>query len=104
MKRIFLFYSIIVALLMSISTQGYSQIDKMEYTKSETYIIRKLSVESHSQSLNHKVVMQLSGLSEGQKVKVPGDDISQAIDRLYEDNSPFSNIKIYYTAIEKNFI
>jgi outer membrane protein insertion porin family len=103
MKRKLLFYTLVASLLMGI-TKGYTQTDKIEYTTSKEYIIRKLSVESPSTSLNKQVVMALSGLSEGQKVKVPGDDISSAIDRLYEDNSPFSNIKIYYTAIEKNFI
>ncbi len=104
MRRKILFYSVVVAILMNITGKVYSQFDKMPYDKSSEYIVRKLSVESPSQSLNHKVVMQLSGISEGQKIKVPGDDISAAIDRLYEDNSPFANIKIYYTAIEKNFI
>jgi outer membrane protein insertion porin family len=104
MKRKILFYSVIVIILMNYTGNLYSQIDKMPYDKSSEYIIRKLSVESPSQTLNHKVVMQLSGLTEGQKIKVPGDDISAAIDRLYEDNSPFANIKIYYSAIEKNFI
>lgn len=85
-------------------SNGYSQFGKLDYTKSTEYIIRKLSVESPSQSLNKQVVISLSGLTEGQRIKVPGDDISGAIDRLYEDNSPFANIKIYYTAIEKNFI
>jgi outer membrane protein insertion porin family len=104
MKKIIIFYSICAALFLGSISSSYSQFGKLDYTKSTEYIIRKLSVESPSQSLNKQVVISLSGLTEGQRIKVPGDDISGAIDRLYEDNSPFANIKIYYTAIEKNFI
>jgi len=102
-RKLFFYTTCIVVILLSMAQTGYSQ-DKIEYGKSQEYIIRKLEVESPSQGLNQKIVLQLSGLAEGQKVKIPGDDISEAIDRLYEGNSPFSNIKIYYTAIEKNFI
>ncbi len=81
----------------------HSQVDVVDYTTPDNYIIRKLSVESPSEMISKPTVMILSGLSEGQKIKIPGDDISQAIKRLWEEKV-FTNVRIYHTAIEKNFI
>ena len=105
MKRKIIFYGLISALLIGMNLKGYSQItNSIDYSlTAKEYIIRTLSIESPSQTLNKQVVLSLSGLSEGQKIKIPGDDISSALQRLWEEKV-FGNIKIYQTAIEKNFI
>src|SRR5687767_2480988 len=102
MKRKF-FLTLVSMFLLGLSMNGFSQVEKVDYTSSKEYIIRKLSVETPSTILNKKVIITMSGLIEGMKIKVPGEDITNAIDRLWADGS-FTNIKIYHTAIEKDFI
>jgi outer membrane protein insertion porin family len=101
MKRKLFFYTLVCTILLSLSSIGFSQ--TMDYSTSKEYIIRKLSVETPSKTINKKVVITLSGLQEGMKIKIPGEDITTAIDRLWEDGV-CTNIKIYHTAIEKDFI
>jgi len=103
MKRKLFFYTLVGILMIVLSNQGYTQGVKMDYANSKEYIIRKLTVETPSTSLNKKVVLQLCGLAEGQKIKVPGEDISGAVDRLWKEQV-FTNIKIYHTSIESGFI
>lgn len=94
---------VVVVSFVLISNTTVAQNEVIDYSVSKDYIIRKLSVESPSEKVNKQAVMLLSGLSEGQKVKVPGDDISEAIKRLW-DERVFTNVRIYHTAIEKDFI
>lgn len=96
-----LFFTLVSMFLLGLSMNGFSQ--KMDYTSSKEYIIRKLTVETPSTTLNKKVIITQSGLIEGMKIKIPGEDITNAIDRLWEDGV-CTNIKIYHTAIEKDFI
>ena len=103
MKRKLIFYTTLCALFVGIAVKGYTQSQKIDYTSSKEYIIRKLAVESPSPNINKTVVLMLSGLTEGQKIKIPGEDISGAIDRLW-DEKVFANVKIYQSALEKNFI
>lgn len=102
MKRKIFFYSLISAVLFGMNMEGHSQ-TTIDYSVSKEYIIRKLSVETPSTTLNKSIVITLSGLVEGQKIKVPGEDISEALQKLW-DEKVFANVKIYQSAIEKGFI
>ena len=74
MKRKIIFYCLISALFIGVTLSGYSQVtNSIDYSlTAKEYIIRKLSVESPSAALNKQVVLSLSGLAEGQKIKIPG--------------------------------
>lgn len=77
--------------------------NRVDYTSAKEYTIRSLTVESNSDKVDRQFVKILSGLQEGQKVKIPGDDIAKAIQRLW-DEKVFSNIKIYHTKIENGSV
>lgn len=98
-----LFLPVVLCFVALLVTQRNFAQGKIDYANAKEYIIRKLSVETPSTSLNKQIIMKQSGLVEGMKIKIPGDDITSAVDRLWEDGV-CTNIKIYYTAIEKDFI
>lgn len=52
-----------------------------------------------TQFLDKGVLTLLSGLYVGQKIKIPGEEISQAIDNLWKQNL-FENVKILLTRVE----
>lgn len=60
----------------------------------EEYLIRKIIVETESERIDKQFVIKLSGLKPGSSIKVPGDDISKAIRKLW-DEKVFSDIKIF---------
>lgn len=60
----------------------------------EEFVIRKITVDTESERIDKQFVIKLSGLKPGGTIKVPGDDISKAIRKLW-DEKVFSDIKIY---------
>lgn len=93
-------YTSTIFLLLFCITKGLSQID---YSSSREYTIRSIIVESPSQDLNKNAVKILSGLYEGQLIKVPGDEISEAIKKLWKQQT-FTNIQIYQLSTDKSYI
>lgn len=84
---------------------GYQQLNAqitLDYTNPKEYIIGDITV-SGIKYLNHSALIQLSGLKTGQKVKVPGDDITQSLKKLWKQGL-FSDIQISYTKIEGDSI
>lgn len=67
----------------------------IDYTASKEYEIGGITV-SGTQFLDQDILIKLSGLSVGQKIFIPGDDIGKAIEALWKQ-SLFSNVKIYIT-------
>jgi len=69
-----------------------------DYTKSKDYYIGGITV-SGVKYLDGNVLIMLSGLTVGQKIKIPGgDEISKAIKKLW-DQGLFEDIDISYTNI-----
>src|SRR5690606_31756784 len=62
------------------------------------YILGGLSVTG-LQSYNEQTVVTYTGLREGQPIRVPGDEISAVIKKLWSLDL-FSNVEMYYTKIE----
>lgn len=99
MKRIFCG---IVTLLLSYCCV-YSQItlsddlSKISYSNPQEYEIGAITV-SGVQNYDNSVLITLSGLTVGDKIKVPGDEITKAIDNLWKQGL-FEDIKISATKI-----
>ncbi|HBF87806.1 MAG TPA: outer membrane protein assembly factor BamA [Bacteroidales bacterium] len=102
MKIKFLF--LISILLFSLTS--FSQINsdgiEIDYSNPKEYEIGGISV-SGIKYLDHNVVIGLSGLSVGDKINVPGEEITEAIKKLWEQKL-FSDIQIQATKIVESTI
>lgn len=92
-----------LVLLAAVFTFQYSiaQIT-LDYTNPKEFIIGDISI-SGVKYLNHSALIQLSGLIQGQKIKVPGDDITLSLKKLWKQGL-FSDIQISYTKIDGDTI
>lgn len=79
---------------ISASAQIYvgSEEFKVDYSAPKQYVVGPITV-SGTKYLDRKVLVLLSGLSEGEKIQVPGEAITEAIHKLW-DQGLFSNVNI----------
>jgi outer membrane protein insertion porin family len=77
-------------------------LSKISYSSPKEYEIAGITV-SGVQYLDNNVLITLSGLAIGDKIKVPGDDISKAIEKLWKQGL-FEDIKITATKIQGELI
>ncbi|MDR2908132.1 MAG: BamA/TamA family outer membrane protein [Bacteroidales bacterium] len=98
------FFWIWISFALAIPVFGQDSVSQtyMNYSTPKTYEIGGITVSGAS-SLDPRSVIQLSGLEMGQKVSIPGEKITAAMERLWKQNI-FGNIDIYATAIEENKI
>jgi outer membrane protein insertion porin family len=105
-------YKIFFALLILISSvfKGFSQdtlinysiLPVLDYSNPKEYEIAGVNI-SGVQFLQKEVLVSLSGLQTGEKIMVPGDDITRVIKKFW-DQGLFSDVKISATKIEKGKI
>ena len=74
----------------------------IDYANPKEYVIGGITV-SGTKYLDKKVLILLSGLTVGDKIQVPGEKISKAIESLWKQKL-FSDIKISATKIQGNNI
>ncbi|MEL0199402.1 MAG: POTRA domain-containing protein, partial [Gammaproteobacteria bacterium] len=70
--------------------------------KGKTYELDSLTV-SGIKTFNEQTVISYSGLRKGQKIKVPGEEVSSVINKLW-GLELFSNINVFVTNVENNKI
>jgi outer membrane protein insertion porin family len=70
----------------------------LDYTRPVEYTIAGITVTG-AEYLDQNVLVMLAGLNIGEKVTIPGEDISKSIRKLW-DQGLFENIGIYVTNIE----
>jgi len=91
-------------LLISFSVKNYSQIIlgneniRIDYAKPVEYEIGGIII-SGVEYLDHSALIALSGLNVGQRIKIPGDKISKAIERLWKQGL-FSDVKIVANKVD----
>ncbi|MDA3953087.1 MAG: outer membrane protein assembly factor BamA [Bacteroidales bacterium] len=98
-------YSIILALMLtSISAQeiNYQEMPLSDYKKPQEYILKEVNVVG-IKYLDGNILVNLSGLTIGEKIEIPGEDITNAIQRLWEQGL-FSDAKIYVTKIYQDSV
>ncbi len=76
------------------------QAQEVTYHKGEKYILGDVSVSGNS-SFSDQTIVTYSGLSKGKEITIPGEDISNAIKKLW-NSKLFSDIEIYVTKIDRN--
>ncbi len=79
----------------STSVASDETVEKVSYSGVARKFIIDDIVISGVQHMDHSLLVNLSGLSKGQEVSIPGDDITQAVKR-YLNNGLFSDVKMYY--------
>jgi outer membrane protein insertion porin family len=104
MRNLFLLSAFLLVVLADAKAQITIGEDSLEldYANPKEYIIGGLSV-SGIKYLDENVLKALSGLSVGDKIRIPGDAISEAIEKLWKQGI-LSDIRIEYTRIEGNTI
>ena len=87
----------IILILIFISVGTYAQNEKgnnlsIDYSHPKTYTIEGINV-LNVRYLDKDVLVQISGLTIGQKISIPGDEITNAIKKLWK-HQLFSDVKI----------
>ncbi|MCH1437188.1 MAG: outer membrane protein assembly factor BamA [Flavobacteriales bacterium] len=106
MKKTFFIYCLL--LLIFGSDRLFAQINSednlnnISYERPVEYEIGGVTVEG-TQNLDKNAIVTLSGLTLGDKIMVPGEDLSKAISKLWDQNL-FTDIQIDVSQIEENTI
>ncbi|MEP5341007.1 MAG: POTRA domain-containing protein [Algibacter sp.] len=70
----------------------------LEYSKGKKYTLGSISVKGNT-SFNEQTIVAYSGLRKGKEITVPGEDISNAIKKLW-NSKLFNDIEVYIAKIE----
>ncbi len=76
----------------------YATLPVMDYSRPRDYTIREVTV-SGIQHIDPIVIRSISGLQTGNRITIPGDDITQAIQKLWGQGL-FSDVKITAVRVE----
>ncbi|MFH6768551.1 POTRA domain-containing protein [Gaetbulibacter aquiaggeris] len=76
------------------------QAQEITYNSDKKYVLGGVTVLGNS-SFSEQTIITYSGLSEGKEITIPGEEISNAIKKLWSSKL-FSDIEIYVTKIEDN--
>ena len=87
---------LIILLVALLSFNSVAQ--ETSYVKGNEYVLKEVSV-SGLKNFNEQTVITYTGLKEGQKIRIPGEEISAIISKLWKLDL-FSDINFYLTNIE----
>lgn len=104
MYKILLLFVCILGL--SLGTQGQvtlnTSLETISYENPKQYVLGGVTI-SGTKHLDHNTLIQISGLNIGETLIVPGDNITQAVEKLWEQGL-FSDVQISATKIQGNSI
>ncbi len=89
-------------LLLAYLTTFQATAQDVSYQNGRRYILGGLEVTG-LQSYNEQTVKTYTGLREGQPITVPGDEISQVINKLWSLEL-FTDVEFYYTGVRNDSI
>lgn len=98
MNKILIQIYSIIFITFSLITNVVGQGKKIDYLSPKDYIIAGIVVDG-IRNLDHNQIISKSGLIRGNKVTIPGDDITQAIQKLWKEKL-FSDIQIFVEKIQ----
>ena len=87
-------------LLMFLILSYISKAQEIEFNKGNEYVIEEISVTG-LKNFNEQTVITYTGLRPGQKIRIPGEEISSIISKLWKLDL-FSDINFYLTKVENN--
>ncbi len=86
-------------LLLLMGSMGIKAQD-LPYSNGKKYILGDITVSGNT-SFSEQTIIAYSGLSKGKELAIPGEEIGDAIKKLW-NSKLFSDIEVYITAIEGN--
>lgn len=89
-------FSLVVCLFMTQTLMA--QTPETDYENPREYAIGKITVSGVKYLSNNETLVKLSGLTPGDTIRVPGEEISKAIDKLWQQNL-FSDVRISVTNV-----
>ena len=101
-KKLFYLFTIIIFCNGNIIAQNSLQYNLIDYTQPKTFILSDIKITG-SKYVNKSNIIDISGLKINNNIKVPGTDISSAINKLWQQNL-FSEIEIKYDKISNDSI
>jgi outer membrane protein insertion porin family len=84
------------------NVQAQLEDEELDYENPKTYVVGNV-VSVGAKSVDNNILVLLSGLERGQRIKIPGDEITRAVEKLWKQGI-FSNIEIEATAIKGDTI
>ncbi len=87
---------LLVLLLTIVNLTSYAQ--ETPFNKGEKYILSDITVKGNT-TFSAATIITYSGLRKGSEIQIPGDQISNAIKKLWKSNL-FSDIEIYLNKLE----
>ena len=79
-----------------------TSLETISYANPRQYVLGGITI-SGTKHLDHNTLIQISGLNIGKTIIVPGDDITRAVEKLWEQGL-FSDVQITATKIQGNSI
>lgn len=73
---------------------------ELDYANSKKYTIAEITVNGNT-TFSEQTIITYSGLRKGSEIKIPGEEISDAITKLWKSNL-FSDIEVYLLRTEGN--
>lgn len=89
---------IVLFLILISSTFVWGQ--TVDYSNPKEYEVGPISING-ADNFDHNAIKMIAGLKQGEKIKIPGDDISKAIKNLW-DEELFSDVQIYLDRVMGN--
>ena len=94
-------FTLIIISLLSL-TLGAQTTEKLDYSNPKTYEIGGIMVIG-ADNLNNSTLIAISELTVGDKIKIPGDNFSIAITKLWKEGL-FSDVNITIDKIDENIV
>jgi len=85
---------------IKVSAQDTAILQTIDYTRSREYVIADIQITG-LKYIQPGHLISISGLSKGMKIKIPGPEISDAVNKYWK-HGLFSDVKILVTKIENN--
>jgi len=103
-KKILITIIITILLPLQVFSQNthFADHEEIDYDNPREYTIGGISI-SGARNIEENVIIMVSDLSVGDKIMVPGEEISEAIKNLW-DQGLFQNVKISITSVEDEHI
>nr|WP_148256185.1 POTRA domain-containing protein [Lacinutrix sp. 5H-3-7-4] len=76
----------------------FTQAQDLSYANSKTYTIADITVKGNT-SFSEQTIVTYSGLRKGADISIPGEEISNAVKKLWTSNL-FSDIEVYLIKVE----
>ena len=86
------FYKLLIAIIVFIVNPIYSQLNSIGYMSPKEYTIAGIVVDG-VRNLDHNLIIQKSELKRGSRINIPGEEIANAIRKLWAQNL-FSDVQI----------